>query len=122
MSIEEIIEPTMRPNSPINDISKDEWNYGRSILKGMKIHDVIVHSKKKWIIKDTHTTLEGLLVFMLKYEYNEDDEKVLYKIVALLDNKKDKHYKNRHVFPLCEYINRKPTSIVSKIKTTIDDE
>ena len=47
MSIEEIIEPTMRPNSPINDISKDEWNYGRSILKGMKIHDVIVHSKKK---------------------------------------------------------------------------
>ena len=37
----------MRAKSPINEIDKEQWNYGRSILQGMKIDDVIVYSKKK---------------------------------------------------------------------------
>ena len=48
MSSKQII----RAKSPINDISKEEWNYGRTILQGMKIDDVIVYSKKKWAIKN----------------------------------------------------------------------
>ena len=114
---------TMRTKSPINDIDKEQWNYGRSILQGMKIDDVIVYSKKKWAIKNNEMLFEGLLVYMLKYEYDENDEKILYKIVALLNKKKmNKHYKYQHTFPLSDYINRKQSSIVSKIKTIIEPE
>ena len=35
----------------------------------MKIEDIIVHSKK-WVVKNNHTEVEGL-VYMLKYEYDE---------------------------------------------------
>ena len=37
----------IRPRSPIRDIDESNWNYGKSILKGMNIEDIIVHSKKK---------------------------------------------------------------------------
>jgi|TARA_B110000467_G_C18213551_1_gene418881 hypothetical protein len=114
---------TMQTKSPIRNISTEQWNYGKKILQGMKFDDVIVYSKKKWIIKNNKTEFEGLLVYMLKYEYNEDDEKVLYKVIALIDDtKKNHHYKNRLIFPMCDYINRKPSSILSKTETTIEQE
>lgn len=112
----------MRPKSPVNDIDEENWNYGKRILKGMKIEDIIVHSKKKWIVKNNHTEVEGLLVYMLKYEYDENDEKKLYKIIALINEKrKDRYYADKYTFKLCDYINRKPTSILSKIITS-DEE
>tara|TARA_Y100000817_G_scaffold184695_1_gene144290 strand:- start:201 stop:575 length:375 start_codon:yes stop_codon:yes gene_type:complete len=112
----------MRPKSPIHDIDEENWNYGKRILKGMKIEDIIVHSKKKWVLKNNHTEVEGLLVYMLKYEYDEYDEKKLYKIIALINEKrKDRYYADKYTFKLCDYINRKPSAILSKIITS-DEE
>ena len=34
----------------------------KSILKGMKIEDIIVHSKK-WVVKNNHTEVEGLHLY-----------------------------------------------------------
>ena len=112
----------IRPRSPIRDIDESNWNYGKSILKGMKIEDIIVHSKKKWVVKNNQTEVEGLLVYMLKYEYDENDEKKLYKIIALINEKrKNRYLADKYTFKLCDYINRKPSAVLSKIETTIDE-
>ena len=112
----------MRPKSPVYDIDEENWNYGKRILKGMKIEDIIVHSKKKWVLKNNHTEVEGLLVYMLKYEYDENDEKKLYKIIALINEKRKKSYlTDKYTFKLCDYINRKPSAVISKIITTEEE-